>query len=345
MHKAVAILTFISLIPVGASALTAEELTAQIEALLKEVQALQVQANSGTAQSTGAVSASGVQCPLISRNLKKGMSGADVTRLQQFLALDPSVYPEAQVTGYYGALTEAAIKRFQCKNKLVCDGTPETTGYGVTGPRTAALLALQCPDVLGGSTVSGFLKITPSAGAAPLTVNIEAILNSVKSCAATNYEIVYGDNSPSAFVSVPANTCAEMRQNFTHTYAGGGVYTVILRSGAHQVTGTVTVSGSSGGSGTPTGSTGGGSFSVTAGANGDPFAVTAAFGLSSSCARYELDWGDGSAFSSQAEGSCAVSGVTKQVSHTYQQGGSYTITLRRGAQLSSTDRIGVVITD
>ena len=114
------------LVPVAASAVTVEELTAQIQALLQQVTALQQQVS--TTQPVGGVTPS-VQCPYISRDLKPGMSGDDVARLQQFLALDPTIYPEAKVTGYYGPLTEAAVRRFQCKNKIACSAIGSKTIY------------------------------------------------------------------------------------------------------------------------------------------------------------------------------------------------------------------------
>ncbi len=44
-----------------------------------------------------------------------GARGTNVTNLQQFLAADASLYPEGLVTGYYGALTRAAVSRFQAR--------------------------------------------------------------------------------------------------------------------------------------------------------------------------------------------------------------------------------------
>ena len=64
--------------------------------------------------------------------LSKGMSNSEVTRLQQLLAKDTSVYPEGLVTGYFGSVTENAVKRFQKKHAL------DQVGY--VGPKTRALL-------------------------------------------------------------------------------------------------------------------------------------------------------------------------------------------------------------
>lgn len=338
MRKLLATLSVASLLaPIAVSAATAEELAAQIQALLNQVNALQAQ-NVGSATPTPGTGT--LQCPHVSRVLKRGATGADVTRLQQFLALDPAIYPEAQITGYYGALTENAVKRFQCKNKLVCDGTPESTGYGVTGPRTAALLALQCPNLSGTNTASpsGFIRVTPTSGRAPLTVQVQATLNTGRSCGAQTYEIHFGTSAQPVIITVPANSCNEVTQTLTHTYSAAGTYSVSLRSGLHQNAVTVVVTGASSGSGNQ-----GGPFSVTAGANGDPMQAIAQFDLASSCSRYQLDWGDGSSRNTQSEGSCASGAVSKSISHTYQNGGTYTLTLKRGSSLDIIDTIALTI--
>lgn len=57
-------------------------------------------------------------------NLTIGSTGAEVTALQKYLAQDKEIYPEGKVTGTFGPLTEAAVKRFQTKHELTCkDGT------------------------------------------------------------------------------------------------------------------------------------------------------------------------------------------------------------------------------
>jgi len=69
----------------------------------------------------------------LSRDLTVGSQGNDVTALQQYLAGDHNLYPEAKVTGLFGPLTEAAVKRFQSKYGLAChDGSY----CGYVGPAT-----------------------------------------------------------------------------------------------------------------------------------------------------------------------------------------------------------------
>ena len=65
-----------------------------------------------------------------SKSLYVGVVGDEVTLLQEFLAGDSDIYPEGKVTGYFGPLTKAAVKRFQEKNGI------ETVG--IVGPKTRA---------------------------------------------------------------------------------------------------------------------------------------------------------------------------------------------------------------
>lgn len=69
-----------------------------------------------------------------------GMYSNQVKILQQMLANDKEVYPEGEITGYYGSLTIKAVQRFQCKYNLICYGTPEINGFGLAGPATRTKL-------------------------------------------------------------------------------------------------------------------------------------------------------------------------------------------------------------
>ena len=66
-----------------------------------------------------------------------GSRGNDVTNLQKLLAADTTLYPEAKVTGFFGPLTEAAVKKFQEHYDLKC---ADKTYCGYVGPATRAKL-------------------------------------------------------------------------------------------------------------------------------------------------------------------------------------------------------------
>ncbi len=92
---------------------------------------------------TGAPASATASAPLaaapaarFSRALARGDRGEDVRRLQEILARDPALYPEGIVSGFFGALTERAVQRFQMRHGIVSSGTPATTGFGRVGPRT-----------------------------------------------------------------------------------------------------------------------------------------------------------------------------------------------------------------
>ena len=97
----------------------------------------------------------------ITTSLAFGSRGSEVTVLQTYLALDGELYPEKFITGYFGPLTEAAVKRFQCRLRIVCVETATGSGYGRVGPQTRArlnellsgmTLTVPAGEVLGAST-------------------------------------------------------------------------------------------------------------------------------------------------------------------------------------------------
>ncbi len=92
----------------------------------------------------------------ITSDLSKGSEGTQVSQLQAYLAGDPAIYPEGKITGYFGALTEQAVKRFQAKYGI--------TQLGRVGPATRAKLA----ELFGGTTTPAPASSpagTPSGGA------------------------------------------------------------------------------------------------------------------------------------------------------------------------------------
>jgi hypothetical protein len=133
------------------------DLQAEINALLQRVAVLQSQIGSS---SGGSVVATGA-CPSLSRVLKKGMSGTDVSALQSFLTSQSNIYPEGTVSGYFGALTEAAVQRFQVHHGIVYTGNAESTGYGSVGPATRSVITRLC-SLQSGTPSSPIVPPNPS---------------------------------------------------------------------------------------------------------------------------------------------------------------------------------------
>lgn len=101
-------------------------LEAQIAELLKQVATLQAQIKA--LKSVNASLESEVGQLRLEAGLRTGSTGEDVELLQELLATDPAIYPEGLVTGFFGPLTESAVKRFQAKLKL--------EQVGIVGPQT-----------------------------------------------------------------------------------------------------------------------------------------------------------------------------------------------------------------
>src|SRR3989344_4623896 len=71
--------------------------------------------------------------------LKSGSSGDYVSDLQQILKSDSTIYPEGLVTGYFGKLTEEAVKKLQKKYGLPETGVVDDTTQEVIFPNTVEI--------------------------------------------------------------------------------------------------------------------------------------------------------------------------------------------------------------
>jgi hypothetical protein len=105
-----------------ANAQTTAELEAQVQALLAQIAQLQ-----------GGASAAG--CYSFTRDLTVGSSGADVTALQNYLAVGG--YFNVAATGYFGSITQAALAAWQAAN-----GVAPAAGY--FGPISRAKYNSMC---------------------------------------------------------------------------------------------------------------------------------------------------------------------------------------------------------
>jgi len=341
------------MLPLFTSASTLEEVRLKIEDLQRRISLLQQQINTPSASPLTVQERRNFLCPNVGVTLRFGSSGNDVERLQQFLALDSTIYPEGLTTGYYGSLTERAIQRWQTRFNIVSSGTPETSGFGVMGPRTAAIIAVKCQEVRGSgssgvvtsqSQVGGFIRVSPIAGPAPLSVAVEAIVNVTNSCDAATYIVEYGDGSIATVIPVAKGVCRELKSTLGHIYQYGGTYYVTLSSGGHRTQATVAVSGSS--PSTPlvptppvVDATYGG-ISITSDPSGNPLTIEASFDVGE-CAEYKLAWENGGTPIISSPQCTSGTVVTKTFTHTYPSPGTYVITLGRGG--SQIERVDVVI--
>ncbi len=146
----VGIAILFSIIPFFASAVTVEELTAQVQGLLTQLAALQT--NSSTQNQISvhpalpAVLTTPNYCPSLQRTLSRGSQGTDVRALQGYLILFKLLSADSN-SGFFGPLTENAVRNWQQEHAVVSSGDAASTGWGVVGVRTRAAIAAQCRNI------------------------------------------------------------------------------------------------------------------------------------------------------------------------------------------------------
>lgn len=362
---------FVALVvPVAVRAVTAEELRAQIQALLAQIAALQQQTQqyapttpttptyqptnpyTTTTNTTGTFQYS--RCPDLQYNLERGMRDADVavevTMLQRFLAQDSQLYPEGEVTGYFGPATERAVQKFQIRHGIVSYGDYQATGYGRVGPRTRWAIKNSCGGSSSTTVAVDPVTITPTTGVSPLQVTV-SFTGKGSNC--SSYLIDWGDGTAPASYNAPTpSECANdtFNRRATHTYAQGGVFNLSFRIGnttaalapliktaqiyvtAGAPTTTVTYLPVTTGSGTATTTPTTTDFSscfVSPTTGAAPLAARARVILGGSLCdgqfSYQVDWGDGALSESRYCNSTA--GHYDTFMHTYSTNGTYTARL------------------
>ncbi|MBL4644448.1 MAG: peptidoglycan-binding protein [Candidatus Pacebacteria bacterium] len=353
--------TIVSLIlvstPFVVNAQSADQLRSQIAEVLAQIYALRAQLQPGTVTPiTSTVPVTPLQggvpitpsvnsgnglatfqysrCPDLQFNLERGNRDRDVavevTMAQRFFAQDSRLYPEAQITGFFGPATERAVQRFQERHGIVAKGDYQSTGYGRIGPRTRWAIKNSC-----GAAGTHSFGVSPVAGAAPLRVSATF---EFKGSSCTSYQLDWGDGSTPVSQQAPnAANCSNdsVRKQATHTYANGGAYVVTLRIGQGSVyaipivgRANVVVQGF-GGSGSQA------SLFVSTIQGRAPLTVQATLrsDTPSSCTSYEVDWGDNSRFIQQDARNAACTSLdtfTQRFTHVYQNQGIYTLRARAG---------------
>lgn len=186
---------------------------------------------------------SAATCPNLYRNLSFGSRGNDVVELQTFLIAEGDLAWGLN-TGYFGNLTRAAVRKFQCREMQICSGSENTNGWGSVGPRTRTTIAAVCSGATQysqanyqstyytqgsyGGTGTNF-SASPTSGSAPLAVTF------------TTHEygvIDFGDGtsgpleSGACTQSIPG-TCYP--SSARHTYLNPGLYAAILYVGTNSI--------------------------------------------------------------------------------------------------------------
>ncbi len=177
------------LAPVFASAITADELRAQIASILSQVTVLQQKMAANLAASsttsvnpvsvtstTSAPATGNIVCPVFNYTLGRGARGEAVTALQKFLAGKGFLATDS-ATGFYGDLTESAVRNFQAQQSIVSSGSAETTGWGSVGRLTSAAIVRACSTAVSQPTATNpgaCVTVPQPSCSGTLTANLDS---------------------------------------------------------------------------------------------------------------------------------------------------------------------------
>jgi peptidoglycan hydrolase-like protein with peptidoglycan-binding domain len=178
------------------------------------------------------VVATGAQiCFPFSRSLSVGVSGSDVTALQDYLGQQG--YFNVSSTGYFGVLTNAAVGKWQAQNNIAA---LNATGNGIFGPLSRAYFVRSCGSGNGtgtgnngnGSSTAQSFSANPQSGSVPLTVQFTSTAPQGSDLGNT---VSFGDGATGPLGFVPVCSSCNAIGVVSHTYIATGTYTATLTSG------------------------------------------------------------------------------------------------------------------
>ena len=149
---------------------------------VEEAVSVVISGNGTTPQIPNTGSEASASCSvLLTTHLRpgRGNNASDVSKLQAFLAKDPSVYPQGLVTGFFGPMTTAAVRAFQLKHAaeiLAPLGLTRPTGL-VYGSTLRKINELHC----GGMTVQTTTSATTNVTITTLTQEVERLTERLRS--------------------------------------------------------------------------------------------------------------------------------------------------------------------
>ncbi len=120
----------------------------------------------------------------LDRHLQVGDIGGDVVTLQKFLKKFPEIYPEGVVTGYFGFLTESAVKKYQDLHNI--------ESIGEVGPLTRQLITAEILLLKQSSQNQSVTSLisTTTATSTPLNLNVNLISSTTTTTATSTTSFI-----------------------------------------------------------------------------------------------------------------------------------------------------------
>jgi peptidoglycan hydrolase-like protein with peptidoglycan-binding domain len=217
-----------------AHALTSTEILAEISRLTAVADTIRAQLRALGADPDAATQTTG--CFTFSRPLAIGSSGSDVSGLQSFLLRSGLVSADS-VTGYFGAITQNAVIRYQSSRGLNATGVVDISlaqtmnascTLGTTTTSTTTTNTTTQQTVVGGVDTVSF-SVNPKVGTAPLLVTA---LFAINGTTCTAYSIDWGDGTQGVSREGGVTNCLtdNINRQLAHTYTNRGTYTITFRS-------------------------------------------------------------------------------------------------------------------
>lgn len=145
-------------------------------------------------------------CPVVTRNLTIGVTDAEVVTLKRYLASE-RLLADTRLTAYFGPLTQAALRIWQARHGIVSNGTPQTTGFGATGPRTRAALKV-CGRPLA-TTANPAKPVVTTAAGSRISTPLPGGAASPGAASTTGATSVQGAPSLPASVPLPSSAMTD----------------------------------------------------------------------------------------------------------------------------------------
>lgn len=183
-------------------------------------------------------------CPNLTRPLVVGMrdisSGGEVGRLQLFLADYYGLSHADIVTGYFGQVTRATVRRFQCEKLAICSGSEYESGYGFVGRLTRTAIQNSCGTQTADpttntdppTTTEGFPSCTLSVPSSTVTAGESVRLtwrskNTVRGTISPSVGSI--EREPNGSVSVTVSATTTFTGRFYNAAGESDTCTVIVR--------------------------------------------------------------------------------------------------------------------